>query len=96
MTQFKGEPGQLPPGLHIVMIDSFTALEERLTAHMLSTGDVTLKMDILKPRQIGKTVTFRMVDDFYFYDRKGKRSLRNRHHQRKTQPNCGPRKPNQW
>lgn len=50
----------------------------------------------LERRVLGKTVSYMIFDDFIRLVKQGQRSLRNRHHKRKEQPNCGPRKPNQW
>ena len=86
----------LPPGTHSVTIDSFTVLEDRMIAHMLSKQGQRLQVNLAKARASGKSLSLMIFDEFFRDDRKGQRSLRNRHHKRKEQPNQGPRKPNQW
>ena len=95
--RYEGKPGQLPPGLHTVVIDSFTELEDKIIAQMLTKHGHSLRQNLVKARAMGKSVTLKIFDDvFWHLDKKGKRSLRNRHHKAKPQPNHGPRKPNQW
>lgn len=86
----------IPPGLHVVTIDSFSQVEDRVIAHLLTKQGQILKHNLGKLRNTGKSLTLQIFDEYSTCVVKGQRSLRNRHHKRKEQPNCGPRKPNQW
>lgn len=87
----------ISPGNHVVTIGSFTELEDRVIAHMLTKQGQTITQNLGIVRGSGKSISLKIFDDYFAQlNKKGQRSLRNRHHNRKEQPNCGPRKPNQW
>lgn len=87
----------MEPGLYKGKITDLTPLEDRIMAGLLLDGTVMTKISFSAARQLGKSVQYMIIDDFMRYvPNKGARSLRNRHHKAKPQPNHGPRKLNQW
>lgn len=75
----------------------FARTEMRVLQQMILNGVAVTEISTRQARQLGKTIQYMVVDDYWKHlNPKGARSLRNRHHNRKDQPNCGPRKPNQW
>lgn len=85
------------PQLDQIPKADYGSLETRLLGHLIHQGVAVTQMSQYQARQLGKSIHYMVVDDFFrMVSHKGKRSLRNRHHKAKPQPNHGPRKLNQW
>lgn len=96
----------LPPGRHVCRVIAVDrapgeAFLSAVMAQLSVTGHVIIEQlwqvdNLPKPLKLKPYSYLDMILPSLLESSKSQRSLRNRHHKRKPQPNCGPRGANQW